>query len=126
MAGFVGRSSFLEGNLQDGKFWTKGGLVVETSSSGRGEAVMALRPERLRINGEASGDVQNSVPGTVEIVSYMGGLIDLHIRLSPKDVVIAQVSNRDGAALPEVGDKVFVNWSNAKVFPAGDIYAAGL
>ncbi|UYV36250.1 ABC transporter ATP-binding protein [Rhodobacteraceae bacterium D3-12] len=123
VAGFVGRSSFLEGVLSDGKFRTKGGLVLDGGSSGSGEALMALRPERLEITHEATTAMQNSVPGTVEIVSYMGGLIDLHIRLSPTDLVIAQVSNRDGAAIPEVGDKAFVNWSNAKVFPAGDKYA---
>lgn len=125
VAGFVGRSSFLDGVLSDGKFRTKGGLVLESGSSGSGEALMALRPERLEITREAAAGMQNSVAGTVEIVSYMGGLIDLHIRLSPTDLVIAQVSNRDGASIPEVGDKAFVNWSNAKVFPAGDKYAPG-
>lgn len=126
VAGFVGRSTFLEGELQDGKIRTSGGLVVSSSSTGSGAAVMALRPERLRITSEALPDMQNSIPGDVEIVSYMGGLIDLHIRLSPSDLVIAQVANREGAAIPEIGDKVFVNWSNAKVFPAGEIYAADL
>ena len=55
----------------------------------------------------------------------MGGLVDLHIRLSPSDLVIAQVSNRDGTSIPDVGDAVFVNWGEALVFPAGDAFAPG-
>ena len=125
VAGFVGRSSFLEGVPKDGRIVTEGGLAVKTARPVEGPAVMALRPERLTVSAQPLPDHLNALPGKVEFVSYMGGLVDLHIRLSPSDLVIAQVSNRDGTSIPDVGDAVFVNWGEALVFPAGDAFAPG-
>ena len=55
----------------------------------------------------------------MEFVSYLGGLIDLHIRLSPADVVIAQIPNREEGFMPKAGDRVHVGWTvaSASVFP---------
>jgi len=54
--------------------------------------------------------LDNSLPGTVEFVSYLGALIDIHVRLSPSDRLVAQIANRDGAFVPEVGQPVHVGW----------------
>jgi len=63
----------------------------------------------------------NGFPGEVEFVSYLGGLIDIHVRLSPSDLVIAQIPNRQDGFVPAVGDKVHVGWTtaSASVFPGG-------
>lgn len=119
VAGFVGRSSFISGEMRGDMLVSRGGLEIRCARPIAGEAVVALRPERIRIADAPVPDVENSFPGKVEFVSYMGGLTDIHVRLTETDHVIAQVPNRDGSALPSIGHDVHVGWSaTAPVFPA--------
>jgi len=90
VASFVGRSTFLDGRV-----------------TAPGAAALALRPERLSL-GAANG-MDNHLPGKVEFVSYLGAVIELHVRLSPADRVLVQLPNR-GEAPPGVGDNVEVGW----------------
>jgi putative spermidine/putrescine transport system ATP-binding protein len=119
VAGFVGRSSFIRGRMRGDTLVTEGGLEVRTAGGTTGEAVIALRPERILVGSEPVRSAENSFEGEVEFVSYMGGLTDIHVRLNEADRVIAQVPNRDGSVLPHVGDRVHVGWSaGAALFPA--------
>jgi putative spermidine/putrescine transport system ATP-binding protein len=119
VADFVGRSSFIEGTMTDDRLVSKSGLDIRCARRVPGDAVMALRPERVFIADKALDDTDNSFPGEVEFVSYMGGLIDIHVKLSDTDRVIAQIPNHDGHALPKVGDRIHVGWSaTSAVFPA--------
>lgn len=121
VADFVGRSSFIEGQMTGDRFMTGGGLEIRCSKRIIGGAVVALRPERVIIANGPIETADNSFPGEVEFVSYMGGLIDIHVKLSDVDRVIAQVPNHDGSILPLVGDRVYVGWSaTAAIFPAGE------
>ncbi len=36
-------------------------------------------------------------------MSYLGALIDIHVRLSPSDRLVVQIANREGGFAPEVG-----------------------
>ena len=111
VAGFVGRSTFLEGTIEaPGRFRSDGGLVIACSGGVPGRATLALRPERVEIAGSALAGLDNSLPGTVEFVSYLGALIDIHVRLSPGDRLVVQVANREGAFAPDVGQSVHVGW----------------
>jgi putative spermidine/putrescine transport system ATP-binding protein len=53
--------------------------------------------------------MDNAMPGRVEFVSYLGAVLELHVRLSPADRVVMQLPNR-GEAAPAVGDAVTVAW----------------
>ncbi len=118
VADFVGRSSFLAGTMAGDALKTDGGLTVRCGKSITGPAVVAVRPERVFVSAEPITDVDNAFRGEVEFVSYLGGMIDVHVRLSPEDRVIAQVPNHD-MALPEVGETVHVGWAaTSAVFPA--------
>ncbi|RAI03204.1 Fe3+/spermidine/putrescine ABC transporter ATP-binding protein [Acuticoccus sediminis] len=118
VADFVGRSSFLSGTMTGEDLKTPGGLTIRCAKSISGPAVVALRPERVFVGSEPIGGTDNAFQGEVEFVSYLGGMIDIHVRLSPDDHVIAQVPNHD-TALPEVGDTVHVGWAaTSAVFPA--------
>ncbi len=111
VAGFVGRSTFLEGTLEaPGRFRTDGGLAVACAGDGKGRAVLSVRPERVAVGPKPNTGLDNCLPGTVEFVSYLGALIDIHVRLSPSDRLVAQIANRDGAFVPEVGQAVHVGW----------------
>jgi putative spermidine/putrescine transport system ATP-binding protein len=111
VAGFVGRSTFLEGTLEaPGRFRTEGGLTLACAGGQAGRAALSLRPERLGIAAARQAGLDNSLPGTVEFVSYLGALIDIHVRLSPSDRLVVQIANRDGGFAPDVGDAVHVGW----------------
>jgi putative spermidine/putrescine transport system ATP-binding protein len=111
VAGFVGRSTFLQGTLEaPGSFRTEGGLVLDCVGGTAGRAVLAIRPERIEIGPTARDGLDNSLPGTVEFVSYLGALIDIHVRLSANDRVVVQIANREGGFAPEVGQPAHVGW----------------
>jgi putative spermidine/putrescine transport system ATP-binding protein len=124
VAGFVGRSSFLSGTLETPeRFRSSGGIAIACRAAATGPATLALRPERVMVAPGSPQGTENGFPGEVEFVSYLGGLIDVHVRLSPSDLVIAQIPNREDGFTPEIGDKVHVGWTvaSAAIFPgSGD------
>ena len=120
VAGFVGRSTFIEGEVgADGTFATPGGLRLRCEAGTlRGPASMALRPERVALAAAPLG-LDNDLPGTVEFVSYLGAALDLRVRLSDTDRVTVQLANRQDGSAPAVGERVHVGWSAGagRVFP---------
>src|SRR5436853_7645099 len=83
VADFVGRSTFIDGRMDGaGRFISAGGLTVACDAAGTGDASLALRPERLALVNGATPVPDNSFPGTVEFISYLGSQVDLHVRLS--------------------------------------------
>ncbi len=121
VAGFVGRSTFLDGTVEaPDRFRTGGGLSLVCARGVPGKASLSLRPERLEIATAALAGLDNCLPGTVEFVSYLGAMIDIHVRLSPADRLVVQIANREGGFAPEVGQKVHVGWraSAGQVFNA--------
>jgi putative spermidine/putrescine transport system ATP-binding protein len=121
VADFVGRSSFIAGEMNGDRLITAGGLEIRCDRRLVGSAVIALRPERVFIAESPIETADNCFPGEVEFVSYMGGLIDIHVKLSDVDRVISQVPNHDSSVLPKLGDRVHVGWSaTVAVFPAGE------
>jgi putative spermidine/putrescine transport system ATP-binding protein len=110
VAGFVGRSTFVDGRVTaPGEFETRGGLRVKCRTDGvSGEASLALRPERLSVDAPHIQD--NRLPGRVEFVSYLGAVLEVHVRLSPADRVIVQLPNRGDDTSVSVGDTVEIGW----------------
>ena len=112
VADFVGRSTFFEGLVETpGRFRTDGGLALACADGAAGRGALAVRPERVGIATTPWTGLDNSLPGTVEFVSYLGALIDIHVRLSPRDRLIVHVANREGGFVPEVGQPVHVGWA---------------
>ena len=121
VAGFVGRSTFLDGTVEaPGRFRTEGGLSLACAGGTPGKASLSLRPERIEIAAAALPGLDNSLPGTAEFVSYLGALIDIHVRLSSADRLVVQIANREGGFAPGVGQHVHVGWraSAGQVFNA--------
>ena len=119
VAGFVGRSTFIDGQVRNqGEFHTEGGLSFRCDGAANGNATLALRPERISIAAVPIQGMDNCVEGTVEFVSYLGAQIDIHVRISPQERLVAQIANRAGDFTPHVGDQVYVGWSrtDARVF----------
>jgi putative spermidine/putrescine transport system ATP-binding protein len=119
VAGFVGRSTFIEGEIEaPGRFRSVGGLLLNCECAALGPATLALRPERIMIEALPRPDIDNNLAGVVEFVSYLGATIDVHVRISVRERVVAQVANRAGVPAPKVGDRVHVGWpaANGMVF----------
>ncbi|WP_332685887.1 ABC transporter ATP-binding protein [Bosea sp. (in: a-proteobacteria)] len=111
VAGFIGRSAFLDGEIATpGRFRTRGGLEIGCNAPASGPATLALRPERLAIGAEAEG-CTNRFPARVEHVSYLGALLDIDVRLTEHDRMLLQLPNRQGAAEPKPGDTITIGWA---------------
>jgi len=119
VAGFVGRSTFLDGRIvAPGTFLTEGGLQIKCADGAAGPASLALRPERIRLGAQTLSGLDNALPGVVEFVSYLGANIDVHVRLSPKERVIVQIPNREDGIELKAGDSVHVGWG----IPSGALF----
>jgi hypothetical protein len=117
----VGRSTFIEGEIESpGRFRSEGGLTLVCSAAAAGAATLALRPERIILAMEPRAGMDNSLPGVVEFISYLGATIDMHVRISPKERVVVQIPNRAGSLSPKGGGQVYVAWpaTNGIVFLA--------
>ncbi|CAN7479451.1 ABC transporter ATP-binding protein [Bosea sp. LjRoot90] len=111
VAGFIGRSAFLDGAMAEaGRFRSGGGLDISCKATAAGPATLALRPERLAIGAEAES-CANRFPARVEHVSYLGALLDIDVRLTEQDRILLQVPNRPGAAEPKPGDMITIGWA---------------
>ena len=120
VASFVGRSSFIEGEIEvPGRFRSRGGLNLACPAAAPGPATLALRPERILLAAAPQAAVDNNLPGVVEFVSYLGATVDMHVRISAKERVVVQIPNRAGQLVPNVGEQVHVAWlaGNGIVFP---------
>jgi putative spermidine/putrescine transport system ATP-binding protein len=120
VASFVGRSSFIEGEIEaPGRFRSRGGLNLACPAAALGPATLALRPERILLEAAPQAAVDNNLPGVVEFVSYLGATVDMHVRISAKERVVVQIPNRAGQLVPKVGQQVYVAWlaGNGIVFP---------
>src|SRR5690242_4752641 len=119
VADFVGRSSFIDGRMEaPGRFVSAGGLAIACTSQAAGDATLALRPERVELLADNDALKDNAFQGTVEFVSYLGAMIDVHVRLSGDDKVVVQLANRSEWKPPALGERVKVGWSRdtGKVF----------
>ena len=110
VAGFVGRSNLLAGKVvEPGRFQTEGGLAIACNGGPIGAGVIALRPERVAL-GEAVAGMDNRLPGTVELVSYLGAMIDVHVRVSPLERIVVSQPNRGENRVPAEGQRIEVGW----------------
>jgi len=112
VAGFVGRTNFLRGRVEAlGIFRSESGLAIRCDqgapTNGR---MLALRPERLSLAAAPVAGAENCFPGTVEFASYLGGMLEYYVRLTPQDRLMLQAPNKLADAAHDVGDRVHVHW----------------
>jgi putative spermidine/putrescine transport system ATP-binding protein len=112
VAGFVGRTNLLRGRVESpGIFRSASGLRIrcrdEALSEGR---TLALRPERLSLAAAPIATADNCFPGTVEFASYLGGILEYYVRLTPEDRLIVQAPNKSADPVHAVGDRIHLHW----------------
>src|SRR6185295_5509000 len=105
VAGFVGRTNFLRGRMEaPGLFRSESGLAIRCDErSVRDAAVMALRPERLSLSPNDVSDADNCLPGAIEFMSYLGGILEYYVRLTPQDRLMVQSPNKSADPAHAIG-----------------------
>ncbi|MCQ4158598.1 ABC transporter ATP-binding protein [Roseomonas sp. GC11] len=131
VAGFVGRSTMLGGRVTaPGEFESAGGLrLLCDPAIPPGPAVLAVRPEAISLSanvsaagattGATTGAEENLLPGTVEFTSYLGPVLEVHVRLSAAERVVLHLPNRAGRPAAAPGERVTIGWPReaGMVFP---------
>jgi putative spermidine/putrescine transport system ATP-binding protein len=119
VAGFVGRSTFLPGRITaPGWFETAGGIGIACRAApGTGPATLALRPEAIRL--DPPPETANRLTGMIEFLSYLGPLLELHVRLSVADRLVVHLPNHPGLRQPALGDSITLGWprETGMIFP---------
>jgi putative spermidine/putrescine transport system ATP-binding protein len=126
VAGFVGRTNFVNGQVQSpGMFRSASGLELRCPADApAGGRLLTLRPERLGLAPRAVADAENCLVGTVEFVSYLGGILEYYVRLTPEDRLLVQATNQIGGQGFAIGDRVHLHWpAAAGLVLAGDAAA---
>ena len=120
VAGFIGKSSFLEGEFTgQNQFRSQGGLdVLCAQAMAPGKGAMALRAEHVVVGADALS-LDNHYSGQVEYVGYLGATYELRLRLNEIDSLTVHVPNRDDVPEPSVGEQIPVGWSRE----VGMVYA---
>lgn len=120
VASFIGRSFFIDGQVTaSGRFQSDDGLLfVVPDHYPIGKSSISLRPERL-VMGDIPESLDNRMLGCVEYISYLGAVIDVHLRLGETTQVIVQIANHEGVEEPKKGDKMLIGWAKTTglVFP---------
>lgn len=120
VANFVGESNFLEGYVadEDAEKMTvelRGAIQVEVNSDRQAKGqrvVLAIRPEAFTVK-KGTKESNNSVPGTVERVTFEGTNIRYEIRLRNEDLVVVVKPSMMTEWL-SLGDKVTVIFPQEK------------
>ena len=112
VAGFVGRTNFLHGRVEKpGVFRSESGLVIRCDESAAAHGrTLVLRPERLSLAPAPVAGADNSLPATVEFASYLGGIMEYYVRLTPEDRLMVQAPNKFADPAYAAGDRVHLHW----------------
>ncbi|WP_422370525.1 ABC transporter ATP-binding protein [Hoeflea sp.] len=121
-ADFIGVMNFLNVKRSGDSFATPDGTPIATAhvsdGVGQGEAIAAVRPERLFV-GEG-GD--NHVGGTVSEIAYHGLDLLLHVKtdLSDSPVIVRMTADVADNHRPEIGQHITLSWHarDTHIFPA--------
>ena len=121
IANFIGESNFFDGSIVKTSRRTsivelRGGLLIEVSSTEckEGERVIiAVRPENVKLESYAPADL-NFLPGLIERIRFIGGILRYEIRLVNDDIVTSRVPIEAEKTF-EVGEKMAITLDSAKI-----------
>ena len=91
-----------------------------TACSENGQAVIAVRPERIAVSAAADADAQhNQLAGVIEETIFLGGHVRVRLKCAAGEI-IASVPIQFAAAVPAPGSGAVARWPAAStvIFPA--------
>ena len=116
VAEFFGGANVLEGEVS-GRVVRCRALGIDvvaqpTADIGDGTLVgVAIRAERIALSSAKPAGVDNSAPGEVRAVSYLGDRSVCHVEVAPGMTMRAAIDTRHGKPPPSHGEKVWLAWS---------------
>jgi ABC-type Fe3+/spermidine/putrescine transport system ATPase subunit len=111
VADFVGETSLLAGERQQGQVTLKAG--PRFASAGRDGPVRAVvRPERVMLKADG-------VPAVVTDAVFFGASLKVSLRLPSDETLILRSSEADAATRYRIGDRLAVGWEDQQVIDAG-------
>ena len=109
VASFVGTLNSLPAQVIDanrGQLRVIGYDVLTTQLVNKSGMVrLALRPEQLRLHGNTESE--NSLPGTVDTISFLGSIVRVNIRVGDSLLALDEF-NHPSLTLPKLGESVIV------------------
>ncbi|MDE2571073.1 MAG: ABC transporter ATP-binding protein, partial [bacterium] len=97
VADFIGKSNFFTGTIETPScFRTTTGVRIAFGPNGapsHGEVVLAVRPEKIAVVGEAPASAPNAFPARVELVTYLGARSEYLLRLETGEQLIVHTQN---------------------------------
>jgi ABC-type Fe3+/spermidine/putrescine transport system ATPase subunit len=121
---FIGRANVFVGELgaQDGRPVLRSGaltLAVPPTSAPHGRAILAIRPERVRLCLAPAAGEGNALSAQVTNVVYLGSHAHYYVRLATGEALVAFQTAAEGPAI-KVGAPVWATWrtEDVRVVPA--------
>ena len=114
VADFIGKSTFFEGRVETpGLFRTQGGTAIRFAEERQPGSLLAVRPERISVTPVDAPDTgkANSFAATVDLVTFLGSVIEVRMRLDDGTALMARIPNAEVLWRPEPGGRVTVGWS---------------
>ena len=113
VAGFIGRSTMVEGMLVGGEAVAAGVARLRLAGryGGGGACTLALRPERLTL-GAPGADRPGSAEGVVELASYLGAVREHLVRIGPELRVVVRDMTGGAGRLHAPGEAVSLRWES--------------
>jgi len=122
---FIGRANVFAGEIdtQNGRSVLRAGaltLDVPPAAARPGPALLAIRPERVRLVPAPPEDTENVVSAEVTNIVYLGSHANYYARLSSGDELVAFQSAAEGPAT-KVGARVWATWrtEDVRILPGG-------
>ncbi|MBI3968275.1 MAG: ABC transporter ATP-binding protein, partial [Chloroflexi bacterium] len=116
---FIGHANVFEGEIvRNGSstVFRSGNLdlVAEENGHQPGPAILAVRPEHVRLSAERPATSANVLPATITNVVYLGSDNHYYAQVeSGKQLLAFRRRNRDGGRVLDVGDQVWASWDPA-------------
>jgi ABC-type Fe3+/spermidine/putrescine transport system ATPase subunit len=121
---FIGRANVFVGELgaQDGRPVLRSGaltLAVPQTSAPHGRAILAIRPERVRLCLAPAAGEGSALSAQVTNVVYLGSHAHYYVRLATGEALVAFQTAAEGPAI-KVGAPVWATWrtEDVRVVPA--------
>ena len=118
VAGFLGKSNFLQGMGEGGGVVRVGGtrLRVATAPAVNGPVLLSLRPEKITLLGEGAA-AENSVSGRIAGWSYLGAGFSLTVATDDLGELRVTLPSWGAALAPAEGLPVRLGWNAAAAVP---------
>lgn len=109
VADFVGRINFLDADIFEGEIKFSGGQVMKYSGDKRGKAVIAVRPENIKIRTD-----EGILCGKLSQAYYLGDVNDCRIDVDGTEVRVIREGRTYGEI--EIGTNVWLDFDTYHVF----------